>query len=1408
MRIGIDCGSLTVKGVLLDEHNQVLNALHEVHKGEIFATVRKVLFALIDGHNQSKVMLALTGRHSAPIAALLALEPTDPAQAEATGAKVLFGRVNHILHLGGGSLMLLTLDPDGNLLDIRTNSACAAGTGSFLDEQAARMGLKIEETNAFEPVATPPTIATRCAVFAKTDLIHRQQEGFSKQEMWCGLCQGMARTALQTLLKGRDISGRVALTGGASSNRGLVHYLREALPDTDLQVSPYSAVCAAIGAAIEGPYVPVIQVMEAITNLDVSDFEIRLSNEKKRPPLELRRSRFPDFTVMEEYTDELGNEVRIHRPLKDACSQEVLLGVDIGSTSSKAAICDKSGQVYIDVYRRTEGDPVGAAKKLMEALNVLQERAGGRLNIVAVGTTGSGRKIVGAILGADLVVNEISAHVRGAVSVDPQVTTIFEIGGQDSKYMRVQNGHIVDANMNYVCAAGTGTFVEELGRKLGFRLQEIGASALGATPPHTNDRCTVFMEQDAFQLGREGVERREIMAAILYSVIENYKTKVVGNRPVDKRRVMFQGATARNPGLVAAIENIFDVEVVVSPFCHVMGAIGAGLLAYEHLQEKGESTRFRGLEVARRNVQVTLSNCDLCSNNCIITTAHIEGVEETPSFGYLCGREPYETKMRKNVEYSPFRASKALLRLKEKPAAENGSGRPRIGVPAGLATYGYAPLFRTLLEALGAEPVFSGETNREIARLGAARAASDFCFPVKVFYGHVASLSERDDLDAIFVPHMIEEVRNKFTTRRRFCPYLNAAPSYVRPLFEENVLGPALVNPIVDFNYSEKMMARELMKAFAGVLDLEEGQAAEAWRKAVRAQREHEQALVEKGAKVLEQIRAEGRKGIVIIGRPYNVLDAVVSQNIPLRVSEFGFVVIPMEQLPFRPELLDPGLRNMYWNYGQKILSAIKQVSRDPNLFAIYLTSFNCGPDSFILTMAEELMGQKPFLILELDEHGADGGYVTRVEAFLDVLRQSRVTVASAPEILPASRPPEAFRGRRLWIPAMHPYGTRLFAAVLRGHGFDAQGVPESDPESHSMGKAATRGSECTPMAITLGAFLKAVRDSGLPPGRHALFMPTATGPCRFGSYAQTQAIALKRLGLGDIPIFSPSSENAYLGIPSAARREIWDAILCGDYLFKLVARARPYEVEAGAVDKCAEVWLKRLEEVFEERKDPKLVLEAAAEAILRLARFQEDKPLVGVVGEIYVRCDPFANAYVVKAVEKSRGEAWLAPLSEWILYTVWAERAHGKIRGDSLWTRIIGEFGNLFIERKEHEYQELMRRFIPERLEPPFERVIKAGLEYLPGEFEGESILTIGRAVCFFEDGADLVVNASPFGCMHGHISGAIFERVIARFGRPVVTCFYDGAAGNVEIASFLEAARRRKSALAQALEAKRPVA
>ncbi len=1385
MHIGIDIGSLFIKGVKIDSDSRITDKQVVLHKGSIEEKTFEVIEKLASGTHPDLITVTITGKAGEKMLEDLQVQGVDPVQSEVMGVRQLYGKVNNILHLGGSSTMLIYLDPKGDLIDFSTNTGCAAGTGSFLDEQATRMQMDYVKLDELEVVDEPPPIATRCAVFAKTDLIHRQQEGYNQAQLWSGLCKGMTETVLQTLLKGHKLSGVTAVTGGVAKHKGIIKFMRQKLGD-GLRVSDDAQFTAALGAALSGEGMVLSALLRARREL-----QARGKQEKevvRRKPLVLKKTKYPDFSVPISYTNDDDTEVRIHLVPNPGSKFDVYMGIDVGSTSTKAVLTTLDNKALMDVYRKTAGAPITAAKLLFKALQEAQELYKIELNVLGVGTTGSGRKIVGSVVGADLVVNEITAHVKGATTIDPEVETIFEIGGQDSKYMRVKNGQIADANMNYVCAAGTGSFVEELGRKLGFSVFEIGDAVMGIAPPVTSDRCTVFMEQDAINLFNEGFSRNEVIAAILYSVIANYRTMVVGNRPISKRKLMFQGATARNKGLVAAIENMLDVEVVVSPYCHVMGAYGAALMARGEVERKG-SSEFRGMDLANRDVKVYNEVCPLCTNHCVITYAEVEGMEGRAGFGYMCGRDDSDTGMKRVDEFGAIRFRRAQLGLRSSP---RGKTRIGIGIPRSLTTWTYAPLFKTLFTELGMDVIFSKETNQEIVDLGDQNVASDFCFPMKVAHGHVAWLANKKGVDAIFVPSMIEEKRNDKTSRTRFCPYVESLPSVVKKQFEDKPFMPPILSPIMDFNATPKEMGRRLRIGLAPVADVDEEQAARAWQKAVAAYKAADKKLVERGLELVREVEESGEKAIVILGRPYNTLDNTVSQGIPFKIAEKGFKVIHMDMLPFEPDTLGKEFSNMYWYYGQKILSAAKFVAKHPNLYALYLSSFNCGPDSFVQGFVEETMGEKQMLILELDEHGSDGGYQTRLEAFLDVLAAQPVPKGVS-TVTPVQGSPDKLKGRILWIPPMHVLGSRFFAAVLNGHGIESRAMPETDDGAHTLGKLATRGAECTPMALTLGTFVKAMKDSGEPTSRHALFMPTATGPCRFGSYALAQHIALEHMGYKDIPIISPDSENSYAGIPAAARTALWDAVLSADFLYKMVLKTRPYEVHKGQCNMLMEKWAQRIERAMENRKSPLPELVEAAREFNQVPVTGERKPLVGVVGEIYVRNEAYANARVIESIEQYGGEAWLSPIGEWILYTVWSERNLPRIHRSNLLSRIVGEFSNLFIERKEKAYHEALKPYLADRMEPPIEQVLHEGLNFIPKEFEGESVLTIGRAVRFMEEGASMVVNASPFGCMHGHISGSIFEKLIRKYERPIVTMFYDDGVTNDLIKSYIAAAAKK---------------
>lgn len=1391
IRVGLDVGGVFAKAVVLDQADRVLHRVSRRHQGNPLAVVKDELRKL---KLQGPVAVGITGAYAKLVTGGMNLTPVNFVSAEIKAVRRVFPRVRNIINVGGSSVTLVQLDEQGNFLDYSTNSLCAAGTGSFLDQQADRLGIAYEDLEEMPHHESPPPIATRCSVFAKSDLIHRQQEGYDKPSLWCGLCKSMTGTFLSTLLRGRPLKGLTVLTGGVSQNAEVMRWLKRRYGD-QVQTFVEAQYAGAVGAAhmTNGHVDDLSGTMDSLMDVGKGS-----ADAPRREKLEFHQSSYPSFAVAEAYVDGLGNEVRVTRwPVGGRVG--FYLGIDIGSTSTKAVLMDAGGEVLADVYRRTAGDPIQATRNLLLAILDLGRRKGSELDVLGAATTGSGRKLVGKMIGADSIVNEISAHLTGAMHVDARVDTIFEIGGQDAKYIHAKNGRIYDSNMNYVCAAGTGSFVEEQAKKLGFALEEIGDVVMGIAPPVTSDRCTVFMEQDVDRLLRQGYSRAECMAAVLCSVVKNYFTKVVGRRHVSGERVFFLGATARNKGLVAAFERLVDVEMIVSPYCHVIGAYGAALVARDGLEKSGAKTHFKGLDLSRRKITLRTERCELCQNKCDITFVDIEGEQESPSWGYMCGRDAHELKVRRTAEFEAFRARERLL--------FKGRGDPKstrkatVGIPRSLTTWSLYPLWQEFFRELGFRIVLSEPTNPEIARLGNEITAADFCYPIKVAHGHARSLAEREDVDFVFLPHTICAERNPRASHSYFCPYVQALPSIVRSaLSVHGTNASRLLTPIVDFSLRPKALLDELEKGLAGPLGVKRKEMKRAWRAGVEALRLFKEKRHDEGRKLLDEIETKGERALVIIGRPYNACDLGANLALPQKIAELGLTVMPMDMVPYDVEDLNSAWENMYWSYGQQILAAAEFVRDHKNLFGLYFSNFACGPDSFLLSFVEEIMGEKPLLTLELDEHGGDAGYLTRIEAFLDVLRHWEYK-KQPPFHVPAPEvSKEELKQRKIWIPNMHVIGGPLYAAAFRSGGYDAESVPAETYTTFELGRSLMRGSECLPTACTTGAFVDTLRQRHLCPAKQTLFMPTADGPCRFGQYSMLQRLVLNRLGYGEAAIFSPTSRNNYMGMSNRVRFRMWQTILAADLIFKAVCKVRPYEVEKGETDRLVEEELARVAVAVEAGGDFKPHVHAAIERIAKVpTKGLGTRPLVGVVGEIYVRCNPFSNGNLIRAIEAYGGEAWLSPMSEWVLYTGALHRWRARKRPLHIVELLTAWLKNKMVGDQEHAYVKLGSPFLDDRREPAIAEVIAAGEKLVPMNFFGEAILTLGRAAMFARQDVSLVVNVAPFACMPGTITSALCREIQAEARMPIVSLFYDGEEGmNQLLEVFLRdrAAEREKGA------------
>ncbi|HOW51878.1 MAG TPA: acyl-CoA dehydratase activase [bacterium] len=1351
---GIDIGSTFLTIHSLQSGGTVLRRRHG---GKIFENIASFINEC-DDHCR----FSFTGKGAKEFAEMTGIEPVEESIAVLRAAeknKLLGDGFLRIVDIGGSSLTLYSFK-DGKIADIAKNALCAAGTGLFLEEQAERLALDIETAGEMH-IDNPPLVASRCTVFAKSDLIHHQQEGRSRQDMWAGLCKSLVVSAMNTLFRGEELYGRIVLIGGVSLNAEVVKWMKKLYPRVEWVIPKHAEAFIAMGAAqITGTPKDAVD----LTKKGLDRFV------KKMPALTLHKSNYPKLTNPE--VDPDGNEIRRHRPLDGVKS--LALGLDIGSTSTKLVVLDAANkEPLFDLYRKTGGDPVGATRKVFGAFyRLMGDRA---IEVAAFGTTGSGRKLVGEIFGADTIVNEITAHGTGAAMFYPDAETIFEIGGQDAKYLRLEDGLVADVNMNYVCAAGTGSFVEEQARKLGYPLDKIGPATENIAPPVTSDRCTVFMEQDLRAILKQGYSKQEALAAVLYSVIQNYLMKVVGNRPISRKKVHFQGATARNKGLVAAFENLLGVEVVVSPFCHVMGSIGAAQIALE--KTEGTASRFIGPQAATVEVTTGTSVCKLCTNYCRINTiTRTDG--GSFSWGFMCGRDPSEEKRRELPQYESFKTRNALYYKKDEvPQPPKGT----VHIPHTLVNHTYYPLWRKFFALLGYETQLSALYSTPAIREEAAHLATgDFCYPAKVAIGHAVSLFKKNAL--VFHPYYISDKQQVSTAFAFFCPYVESSPAVIRSFVERGGRSDIrFLTPVIDLRLDTAKVAKMIHEAIGHEIPVKKKEIEKAFAEAYATWEKTYGNIRAEGERIVAERKKEDKPVFVIIGRPYNIHDRGINLGIAEAIAAMGHDVVPIDMLDLDiPSLAAGNHFNVFWNYGQKIVAAAKRIRATKNMFAIYLSNFNCGPDSFLLSYVEEEMKGKPMLILELDEHDSDGGYRTRVEAFMDVVKSfrkkgglKRTGKPTMPDVFTADRSIDLKSGT-IWIPPMHESGPRMFAAAFRSGGYEARALDPEDEEALLLGKRTTRGCECLPMTLTLGAILKKAgreRDK-----KHIVFMPTAEGPCRFGQYNLLERKVFWNEGYDNIDILAPSSINSYQGVDENVRRALMHGTMAGDLLLKLTTKIRPYETTKGDTDELFEKSLTLLENELAAGRDLRRVFPGIVDDFAKIPRSHEQRPLVGVVGEIYVRSNRFANGDLIRVIEQNGGEAWLSPIHEWISYTMYMQSFMAKQQGVSLFGQGESLVKNLYFGQIEKSYYRAAHRLLSDRHEPPMKEVMEEGMKYLPVDFSGEAIITVGRTILFARQGAKMVVNAAPFGCMPGTITGSIFLELKDALGIPIVSQFYDG--------------------------------
>lgn len=1368
--LGLDVGSVNVKLVLIDGDSKIVKLDAEKVTASPQAAIAALISRLGENFNLEEIDAAgVSGSGRSVIPKELNWVYYSSSLAIASGLLHAHPDAKTIIQIGGQTSLVIGLEEGlTKPWKVASNPLCAAGTGRFLEQQAYRVGINMDDfaSMAQRSDEPPPRIAARCSVFAKTDLIHLQQKGVPLGTMLCGLCDSIARGVV-SLVRG-TLEEPIYFVGGVAANSAIIDSLNEVL------------------SARNGHPVSVIvpdnfRHIEAMGAALLVKDSGRSSRVVVLPQVDTKQ-RYFETPPLEKVTQHDGWVApKIEGEFKG------YLGVDVGSTSTKAVILDESGtRVMAKNYLMTAGKPVEA---IMEVFKNLYKDVGDKAKIMGVGVTGSGRYLVGSFIGADMIRNEITAQTRAAAELEPDAD-IIEIGGQDSKLVIKRNGVVVDYQMNKACAAGTGSFIDELAEQLGVSVKDGQFAALAFKAPHTIDlgsRCAAFMGQAVSSAQQEGVPLEVITASLSNSIAGNYLSKVVGTRQLGDK-VILTGAVFYNDAIVSAFKQALpDRTTIVPEHKEVSGAIGAALLAKEEMSDAVSG--FKGFrEVADREYTLSTFVCKICDNNCTITRMEIPG--EAPTFyGSRC--DLFDSTVKQEKVETPFDEREKLL-FKEYREGE-GSG-PSVGVARSLIVYDYAPLLIGFLNALGVRVVLSSKTNKQIMEQACELSYTDSCFPVKLLHGHVASLK---DVDYILYPSAIRlGAKDGDENQKYSCPLVQASPYIIR-----NVLGldDKMLIPTIDFSMGDDDVIRNFTDV-ALKMGFSKSRGRKAAAAGIEAQREFETERVELGRKIIEQVRESGKLGVVIFARSYMSQDSGANLGIAEKLAQLGVTPIPLDFLPL--ESVDPKQYSdrPYWYYESKHIAGAALTVLDPQLYGLILTNFGCGPNSFVIKMVEDIMGGKPLGQLEIDEHAAEAGLVTRLEAFVDTITGfagSGKQAAGWDDDAYRSAPTSVNTDKTILMPRMAPQAEML-AAAMQAFGVNATVLPESTPESLLYSNRVTRGTECLPYRVTLGDFMRFLDDNGH--GEVDLnaiegFMPSAFGPCRFGKYAVEQVRILKELGF-DLPLRTTVSNHAYrdLGLGTAFERLAWKAIVAMDYLQRLQWRTGPYEKTPGAADELFESYSKRVADRVRKHEEFDDVLkEATAEFRDQIDPSKPRKPLVGINGEIFLRSNRFSNCDLVKECEKAGLEVIVSPFGEWLKYITHRNIEDG-VREKQFKKVAKGYIRKWMQDRDENSVAVNFNGLLDPR-EPSTKEILEFSCHYLSPECGSEAVLSIGSGIDWMENPEFAgVISVMPHGCMPGGIVAAMSERFSDKYGKPWVNLTYDGAleTNNLErINNFAEVLR-----------------
>ncbi len=1359
--VGLDIGSTTVKIAVMD-NGKIIHKQYERHYSDIKSTVAEIIKNSSEYLKDNLIKINVTGSGAIDVSKYLNIPFVQEVQASTVAIEKFIPDTDVIIELGGEDAKITYLA--GNL-EQRMNGSCAGGTGAFIDQMAVLMKTDASGLNELSKnYKTIYPIASRCGVFAKSDIQPLLNEGARQEDIAASVFQAVVNQTISGLAQGRPIKGNVAFLGGPLF---FLSELRERFKET-LELTKQNSVCpddanyfVAIGAAL---------MSENNEEINFNDFYRNMKDTMENSDFEYRKKDMnPLFENEDEYNEFLQRHSKhkaIRKNIEDyfGCA---FLGIDAGSTTTKLVLITENGEILHSYYGSNEGNPLNSA---VRAVKQLYESLHKGIKIAYTAVTGYGEHLIRAALNVDTGEIETVSHYKAADFFSNGVDFIIDIGGQDMKSMIIKNGVIDSIMLNEACSSGCGSFIETFAKSLDMSVQEFAEAAIFSKHPvDLGTRCTVFMNSKVKQAQREGATLSDISAGISFSVIKNALFKVIRLTSLDSlgEKVVVQGGTFHNDSVLRAFEQITGREVVRPDIAGIMGAFGCAIIAKDRFESGMESSFVKKDDLDIFSFNTSMERCGLCTNNCLLTINKFSDGRFYVS-GNRCekGAEKYIAIIKKEPLPNLYKyKNKRVFDYKPLPLSE--AKRGIMGIPRVLNMYEDYPFWFTFFNELGYRVVLSGVSSKKIYELGIGTIPSEsVCYPGKIAHGHITDLVNKK-IKKIFYPCISYNIKEDEEAGNHFnCPVVVSYPESIEA--NVNLEGVKFYKPFLTLNDNERLVQKLYME-IGEAENLTFDEIKFAVEKAYDELFVYKSDVLSEGTKALRYLRENNKHGIVLAGRPYHV-DPEINHGITEMVESYGLVVLSEDSLESLYPIERPLRVIDQWAYHTRLYKAATYVANSDDLDLIQLNSFGCGLDAVTTDQVKEILerNNKIYTVIKIDEITNLGAVRIRLRSLLASIEERKKNgvihkrIANNPQRVVFTK--KMRKDHTILVPQMSPIHFQFIETAAKAAGFNAVVLPAVDKQAVDVGLKVVNNDACYPSIITIGQLIAALESGKYDLNNVTLMISQTGGGCRATNYIGFIRKALRDLGYKNIPVLSFNlvglEKQPGFKLTAGFLNRLVMSLVIGDTLMRVTYRTRPYEKVKGPVNKLYNEWLTKCHETI--KSGNFLVYKSTIKGIVHdFDNIELDesiiKPKVGIVGEILVKFHPNANNDVFSLLEEEGAEVIVPDLLDFFSYSA----LNGVIKYDELLlgnkkskavSNITVNLYDMYKKPSVDAFRNSKRFTTPANIK---ELAHKAKKFLSLANQSGEGWFLTGEMIELLDSGVDNILCLQPFACLPNHITG-----------------------------------------------------